>query len=173
MICCDQFSFKNSLKTPPYLAREGEEWGVICEWNVWLKFYHCIFVMYHYVIYDSGILTVFCMMHLCRWLIMENTNTYLAIFINSLWSSDAMWHHRTLSTLVQVKAWCPMAPSHSNQCLLIISKVLWHSPMMTSSNGNIFHVTGHLCGEFTGHRWISRTKASDTELWCFLWSAPE
>ena len=24
--------------------------------------------------------------------------------------------------------------------------------MMTSSNGNIFRVTGHLCGEFTGHR---------------------
>ena len=23
-------------------------------------------------------------------------------------------------------------------------------PMMTSSNGNIFRVTGHLCGEFTG-----------------------
>ena len=45
--------------------------------------------------------------------------------------------------------------------------------MMTSSNGNIFRVTGHLCGEFTGHRWISRTKASDAELWCFLWSAPE
>ena len=26
--------------------------------------------------------------------------------------------------------------------------------MMTSSNGNIFRVTGHLCGEFTGHRCI-------------------
>ena len=26
--------------------------------------------------------------------------------------------------------------------------------MMTSSNGNIFRVTGHLCGEFTGRRWI-------------------
>ena len=24
--------------------------------------------------------------------------------------------------------------------------------MMTSANGNIFRVTGHLCGEFTGHR---------------------
>ena len=24
--------------------------------------------------------------------------------------------------------------------------------MMTSSNGNIFRVSGHLCGEFTGHR---------------------
>ena len=45
--------------------------------------------------------------------------------------------------------------------------------MMTSSNGNIFRVTGHLCGEFTGQRWIPRTKASDAELWCFLWSAPE
>ena len=36
--------------------------------------------------------------------------------------------------------------------------------MMTSSNGNIFRVTGHLYGELTGHRWIPRTKASDAEL---------
>ena len=28
------------------------------------------------------------------------------------------------------------------------------------------------CGEFTGPRWIPRTKASDAERWCFLWSAP-
>ena len=42
--------------------------------------------------------------------------------------------------------------------------------MMTSSNGNIFRVTGPLCGEFTGHWWIPLTKASDTELWCFLLS---
>ena len=40
--------------------------------------------------------------------------------------------------------------------------------MMTSSNGNIFRVTGHLCGEFTGPRWIPNTKASDAELWCFF-----
>ena len=45
--------------------------------------------------------------------------------------------------------------------------------MMTSSNGNIFRVTGHLCGEFPGPRWIPRTKASDAELWHFLWSASE
>ena len=42
--------------------------------------------------------------------------------------------------------------------------------MMTSSNGNIFRDTGHLCGEFTGHRWIPHTLASDAELWFFLWS---
>ena len=45
--------------------------------------------------------------------------------------------------------------------------------MMTSSNGNVFPVTGHLCGEFTGHRWIPHTKASNAELRCFLWSASE
>ena len=44
--------------------------------------------------------------------------------------------------------------------------------MMTSSNGNIFLVIGPLLGEFTGHRWISFTKASDADL-IFLWSAPE
>ena len=36
-----------------------------------------------------------------------------------------------------------------------------------------FRVTGHLCWEFSGHRWIPRTKASDAVLWSFLWSIPE
>ena len=35
--------------------------------------------------------------------------------------------------------------------------------MMTSSNENIFRVSGHLCREFTGPRWIPHTKASDAE----------
>ena len=30
-----------------------------------------------------------------------------------------------------------------------------------------------LCGEFTGPRWTPHTKASDGELWCFLWSSRE
>ena len=46
---------------------------------------------------------------------------------------------------------------------------LWWFPMMTSSNGKFFRVTGHLCGEFTGPRWIPHTKASDAELWCFFY----
>ena len=45
--------------------------------------------------------------------------------------------------------------------------------MITSSNGNIFRVNDHLCGEFTDHWWIPLTKSSDTELWCFLWSVTE
>ena len=56
----------------------------------------------------------------------------------------------------------------------VLMKQPWrmnHQYMMTSSNGNILRITSPLCREFTSHRWISRTKASDTELWCFLWSA--
>ena len=41
--------------------------------------------------------------------------------------------------------------------------------LMMSSNGNIFRVIGHLCWEFTGHRWIPHTKASDAELWCIFY----
>ena len=39
---------------------------------------------------------------------------------------------------------------------------------MTSTNGNNFRVTGHLCGEFNGPRWIPRTKASDAEFDVFF-----
>ena len=37
-----------------------------------------------------------------------------------------------------------------------------HTTVMTSSIGNIFRITGPLC------RWIPLTRASDTEVWCFL-----
>ena len=40
--------------------------------------------------------------------------------------------------------------------------------MMTSSNVNIFCLTGPLYGEFTGHRWIPLTKASDTLMFSFI-----
>ena len=45
--------------------------------------------------------------------------------------------------------------------------------MMTWSNGSIFRVTGPLCGEFTGHRWVPLTESCDADLLCFLWAMPE
>ena len=44
--------------------------------------------------------------------------------------------------------------------LVSSSHKLFPTSMMTSSNGNIFRVTGPLCGEFTGHWWIPLTKPS-------------
>ena len=80
----------------------------------------------------------------------------------TLWCS--LWRHRNVSSVNHQPfgALIRKAEVCGTFCLHV-----------TSSNGNISRVTGHLCGEFTGHRWIPGTKASDAELWCFLWSAPE
>ena len=39
---------------------------------------------------------------------------------------------------------------------------------MTSSNGNIFRVTGHLCGEFTGPRWNPAQKPVTRSFYVFF-----
>ena len=65
------------------------------------------------------------------------------------------------------------SPCHPTNYSADINRQYWEVDTMTSSNGNIFRVPGPLCREFTGHRWIPHTKASDVELWCFLWSALE
>ena len=64
-------------------------------------------------------------------------------------------------------------PVDKNPALMQMMAYFSIELMMTSLIGNIFRVTGHLCGEFTGPRWIPCTKASDAELWCFVWSASE
>ena len=86
---------------------------------------------------------------------------------NSHYSSSVV----TVGTgfLVIGKLWCLWWHS----CFYDSSQFTGSNPMMTSSNGSISRVTGHLCGEFTGPRWIPHTKASDAELWCLLWSALE
>ena len=43
--------------------------------------------------------------------------------LNSFWPSDAWCRQRSESTLAQVMACCLTAPSHYNQCWLIISEV--------------------------------------------------
>ena len=54
---------------------------------------------------------------------------YVSVGLINLWSSDAIWRHRSGSILAQVMACCLMAPSHYlNQWWLVISKVQWDSP---------------------------------------------
>ena len=51
----------------------------------------------------------------------------LGQWVNLLWPCDAIWHHRSGSTLAQVMACCPTALSHhQNQCWFIINRDLWH-----------------------------------------------
>ena len=83
----------------------------------------------------------------------------------SLWSISpchlGLLHRHRGNLVSSMKEWITLSVDANH--------ILRYS-IMTSSNGNIFCVTGHLCGEFTGPRWIPRKKASDAELWRFLWS---
>ena len=89
--------------------------------------------------------------------------------------SSAMDSHRTCSISNLKAVLTQFTKAHT----LPMTEKLWRITsrkqlnMMTSSSGNIFRVTGLLCGEFTYHRWSPRTKASNVELWCFRLSAPE
>ena len=100
----------------------------------------------------------------------QNVDVPISFFIHSVWTQLLWSWTRGLGYNDNRQ----LIRSHVRQSLLInMDFDTGFCYMMTSSNGNIFRVTGPLCGEFTGDRWIPRTKASDAELWCFLWSATE
>ena len=89
------------------------------------------------------------------------------------WSDDEMTWSNSVGT--QPQSFTTETINHVHDfrlhCAVLIPTLIktWClKNMMTSSNGNIFRVTGHLCEEFTCPRWIPRTKASDAELWCFF-----
>ena len=135
----------------PLLSQDGERWGVIFITNsdAWVTaaLVRSSYGLRNIAIYNTGpsykLSSTRVYMHTCR-----------CVWLVLLWLYNHFWIavilHRHLDN------YWPMSVN-----------------MMTSSNGNIFRVTGHLCGEFTGPRWIPHTKASDAELWCLLWSAPE
>ena len=87
--------------------------------------------------------------------------------------------HRNMVTLYHqvYGCWCPDVTGAMSPAIAIVLHIFHHSAsptiMMTSPNGNIFHVTGPFWGEFPGHRWVPLTQVSNAERWCFLWSASE
>ena len=46
--------------------------------------------------------------------------------------------------------------------------VIYHDDVIKWKHFPRYHGYWPLCVEFTGHRWIPNTKASDAELWCFF-----
>ena len=90
------------------------------------------------------------------------------------YSCTNIFHRRSLYTFYEESISMPWPTASYHQCQNDQRRhtTIVDAFIMTSSNGNIFRVTGHLCGEFTCPRWIPRTKASDSEFWCFLWSRP-
>ena len=64
-----------------------------------------------------------------RWVTVLQDPWCCTFTVNSLRLIDAIWRHRSGSTLAQAMACCLTVPGHYlNQCWLMISDVLWHSP---------------------------------------------
>ena len=122
---------------------------IIC--NTHTHIYTCIYTRLNTPVY------VYAHIHTGRYTSMFNSSLTLSLFVQPTSSRRRLRN----SGLVP----------NRRQTTAITSGV--RLTMMTSSNENIFRVTGHLYREFTGHRWVPRTKASNAELWCFLWSAPD
>ena len=81
----------------------------------------------------------------------EEFSIYVCIFVRC-----ALFHLDHI-----MGSWCSLAYVHWLVVLVIFCHLMRSRcslVMMTSSSGNIFRVTGPLCGEFTGNRWIPRTK---------------
>ena len=73
------------------------------------------------------------------------------------WPVDSL-HNGTIIRSFDLSLMSVWTSCSINRWFLVISDVILMQTillsMMTSSNGNNFRVTGHLCGEFTGPRWI-------------------
>ena len=87
---------------------------------------------------------IFYILYLCT---SNNQTTWMNIYING-------WNEVTKKTMMKSRQ------SKAQQNDDVIKR-------------KYFPVTGPLGGEFTGHRWIPPTNASDAELWCLFWSTSE
>ena len=152
---------------------------------IWRKIQHVRWIpVHHYVIQDeyfqerlSNLVAIFGRLFNDRYIKITYSWIYLVEVLSMEDSVTLLLIMQQLRMFVvplvlQLKPMC-WNSNHIWTPLVTAAQKVFHIIMMTSSNGYIFHVTGHLCGEFTGLRWIPRTKASDAELWCYLWYAPE
>ena len=83
-----------------------------------------------------------------------------------------VWEAKSMTMMI-FHTVCVFSPVNGTSPTCLMTYMTSHalrafvSSMMTAPNGNIYRVTGPLCGEFSGHRWIPLTKNSDAELWYF------
>ena len=76
----------------------------------------------------------------------RDMTVYVIQTLNLLWPSDVIWWHRSRSASAQVMACCLTAPSdYQNQCLLLMSEVLWYSPK------NYFTTKNYYISTFTAN----------------------
>ena len=101
--------------------------------------------------------------------------------MNTMCPSDTIWWNITGSTLAQVMDRCLMAPSHyPNQCWLLISEILWHSPqsnftanaqaIILYTDSNEFEIyTFEIIATSPGVQWVNIHSWLDDQSSTILW----
>ena len=77
--------------------------------------------------------------------VQTRTHVYLILYCDVIWFSLHVFK-QTRFVCYRDKYTCKLLKRKRHAIITIVQSL----NMMTSSNGNIFRVTGHLCGEFTG-----------------------
>ena len=162
-----------------------------------MKYVHCVLSWFatsriHHIIqgYFNDTLAIFCRLPLkpmksqSNWIRIKELKKFHWSFKIALVNpqSAPVGKRLLIESIDSILIVCHTSSKTKENWLIILRKMAlaydWYDMVfmhitMTSSNGNIFRVTGLLCGEFTGHRWIFLTRDSDVDLWCFLWFVPE
>ena len=94
----------------------------------------------------------------CRCLVWKRL-IHIVIFTLNL-GETSLWFFKYLSNMGVPTKKAPTARNCNNTAQYNIT--------MTSSNGNIFCITGPVCGKFTGHGWIPTTKSSDAIMFSLI-----
>ena len=140
--------------------------------------YQCMWIWYAFMLY------------LCSWfsltaLELRTEMNYYILRISGCNYLSAPWQYYWLTNFVPfatflhstLNARCCAGQMHYNDVMIntMASQITSLNRLCKAQIKENMKSPRHcpLCGEFAGHRWIPHTKASDTELWCFLWSSPE
>ena len=163
-----------------------------------LMYRHCIRGIQEYIIVWNYFICIWLNAWYCvgrfEWCITFALDNGLCMKTQAIWTINYLGHwwifEYVLTLLMQLQWFNNLRSQNYTQRLLyccglvqvlisfrVISPIPGNRHIATLHDDVIkwkhFRVTCHLCGEFTGHRWIPRTKASNAELWSFLWSKPE
>ena len=87
-----------------------------------------------------------------------NSSQNISVYENTQRNDTYKMHFKSKLTFdgIAISAYLPHLSALSNSSMKCEQSAVQHVRgsflTMTSSNGNIFRVSGPLCGEFTGHR---------------------
>ena len=136
---------------PPFL---------ICVYEYMCVYMYCLVIYTHMPCYHQVVCSVYECMSICMYMFFVDIPCHTLLFIIIISLCVCVWIYgrkrKSICFRVINKA-AFRTYDFSVVCSVLLS---WGTSfelrlvrvMMTSSNGNIFRVTGPLCGEFTGHR---------------------